>query len=353
MELPSYFIDFLQNIRPTDSDRQAFKKAHTKLRQSLMRDDRLAPVIVTTFLQGSYRRSTALHSAQGHRADVDVVLVSRLSPREYTPTKALNCFKPFLREHYPNPSDRGTNERSLWISDSGVDLDLVITSAPAYADEGILTNQALDENTVEDELGSPLNEALWKLEPLLIPDRQAEQWQPTHPLAQLAWTRTKNRDTNGHFINVVKAIKWVKRITAGMPKHPRSYPLEHLAGACCPDGIRDVATGIVQTLEAMVAQYGWYADRGQVPFLANHGISSQDVFARVPIEDFRAFMERVRGAARLARRALDSQDLSESAGLWRELLGDEFPSSGSTGGGRGGFSPRTSASVVGGGRFGR
>lgn len=348
MELPSYFIDFLQNIRPTESDRQAFQAAHIKLRRLLTQDDRLSPAIMTTFLQGSYRRATALHAYKNHRPDVDVVVVSRLSSSEYTPTKALNCFKPFLKEHYPSPDDRGMNERSLWITDDGVDLDLVITSAPAYAEEGILSGQGADDSTAEDDEGNPsADQALWKLEPLLIPDRQVEQWQQTHPLAQLAWTRTKNRNTNGCFVNVVKALKWWKRITFGMPKHPRSYPLEHLIGACCPDGITDVATGVVRTLETMVAQYAWYAQCGQVPVLPNHGIASQNVFARVPREDFQSFMERAQGAARLARRALDSQSVPESVSLWQELFGSEFPSNGS-----GGFTPRKDESKVGGGRFG-
>lgn len=347
MELPSYFIDFLQNIRLTASDRQAFKGAHVELSRRLFQDEKLSQVIVTTFLQGSYRRATALRAYQGHRPDVDVVVVTRLSP-ENTPAQALNYFKAFLREHYPN--NWGTNERSLWLTINGVDLDLVVTSAPAYRDEGILIGQASADATAEEDEGSASSdESLWKLEPLLIPDRQAEQWQRTHPLAQLAWTLAKNRSTNGCYVNVVKAIKWFKRITDGMPKHPRSYPLEHLVGACCPDGITYVATGVVLTLEAIVAQYSWAAQNGQIPLLANHGISGQNVFARVPAEDFRAFMERVQGAARLARRALNSQDTAESAELWQELFGSEFPSNGSS---SGGFSPRKSASVIGGSRFG-
>ncbi len=47
------------------------------------------------------------------------------------------------------------------------------------------------------------------------------------------------------------------------------------------------------------------------------------------------------------------------AAIWRkapvcgaELLGDEFPAAGSSGSASGGFSPRTSASVLGAGRFG-
>lgn len=351
MELPSYFIDFLQNIRPSETDREAFKAAHTDLRQRLAQDEGLSRCIVTMFLQGSYRRATAVRAYRGPRPDVDVVVVTRLSSNEYTPAQALNCFKPFLREHYPNAW--GTNERSLWLTVNGVDLDLVVTSSPAYADEGILSGQASGDDTAEENEGSSTaDNALWQLEPLLIPDRQAARWQHTHPLVQLAWTRTKNRKTNGCYVNVVKAIKWWKRVTSGMPKHPRSYPLEHLVGACCPDNITDVATGVVKTLEVIVAQYSWYAQSGQVPVLANHGIPNQNVFARVPAEDFRAFMERAQGAARLARRALDSNDVPESVQLWQELFGSAFPNNGSAGGGGGGFTKRTSATAIGGSRFG-
>lgn len=349
--LASYFTDFLQRIRPSDSDRQAFIAAHTGLRQLLMADQLTARHIVSTFLQGSYRRATAIRAYQGHQPDVDVVVVTRLSSQEYSAAEAQSVFKPFLREHYPN--QWGTNERSLSISVSGVKLDLVVTSAPAYADVGILSSEASADGTAEDDDGTTeTDNALWKLEPLLIPDRQAASWQATHPLAQLAWTRFKNRNTNGHFVNVVKALKWWKRITQGMPKHPRSYPLERLIGECCPNDISDVASGIARTLEAIASSYCGAAQAGQVPHLPNHGIPGQNVFARVPSEDFRAFMERVNGAARLARRALDCGDIAESASLWRELLGDEFPAAGSSGSSSGGFSPRTSASVIGAGRFG-
>jgi len=354
MELPSYFSDFLQNIRPTAQDREAFSTAHNHLRQLLIQDAQLGPVIVTTFLQGSHRRATALRANQGYKADVDVVVVTQLSSAQYTPTQALNCFKPFLRSHYPNCWR--TNERSLTITTHGVDLDLVVTSAPSHATVGILSGQDSGDETAEESRGSSSSdEALWRSEPLLIPDRQVEAWQPTHPLAQLAWTRIKNHNTHGCFVNIVKAVKWLRRSLDSMPKHPRSYPLERLVGECCPDGVRDVATGLAETLESMVAQYGTYASREEVPFIANHGIPHQNVLARVPAADFRAFMERMSGAARLARRALDCADAAESARLWRELFGDVFPAGDSSGGGggRGGFSPRTGASVNGGSRFGR
>lgn len=81
--LASYFTDFLQRIRPTDSDRQAFIAAHTGLRQLLMADQQTARLIVSIFLQGSYRRATAIRAYQGHQPDVDVVVATRLFSQEY------------------------------------------------------------------------------------------------------------------------------------------------------------------------------------------------------------------------------------------------------------------------------
>ncbi|MCA9262154.1 MAG: hypothetical protein KDA61_23210, partial [Planctomycetales bacterium] len=59
MELPTYFSDFLANIRPTDDQRKKMKKEHRKLRDLLIADADLGPLIISTFIQGSYRRLTA------------------------------------------------------------------------------------------------------------------------------------------------------------------------------------------------------------------------------------------------------------------------------------------------------
>lgn len=346
MELPTAFKTFLQDIRPTQSQRDDFKRGHTLLRERLLADQSLNDVIVTVFLQGSYRRATAIRPHDGVRSDVDLVVVTNLDRRHVTPDDALSRFVPFMRKHYGGKWRR--NERSLGIELSQVDLDLVVTSSPPAVE--LVRKEALASVLDEDEFPSPGEAAAWKTEPLWIPNRQNDRWEPTHPLRQLAETRAKNARCNGHFVNVVKAIKWWKRQGDSMPKHPRSYPLERLVFEYCPDGIKSVGEGLARTFETLVA----YGAAG-VPFLENPGVSpAQNVMARVPAADFQAFIERARGAARLARRALDSSDEATSAGLWRELLGPRFP--GAPGGGSGstpgGFSPRTDVSDPPGGRFG-
>ena len=136
---------------------------------------------------------------------------------------------------------------------SYVDLDIVPTSAPSESETGVLQDEAIiSEYTIEDFeqkffvkslnhdllestyniFCKSLDEPQWKSEPLLIPDRDAGTWERTHPLEQIRWTVKKNKDCNAHYINVVKALKWWRKIKYPEMKHPNSYPLEHFIGDC-------------------------------------------------------------------------------------------------------------------------
>lgn len=99
-KMVTYFNDFLKNIRLTDNQVNELKSAHTTLRNRLMANEDLKDIIVTTFLQGSYRRSTAVRPKQGKRSDVDIVVVTKLDKEEVTPEEALDVFKPFLEKYY-------------------------------------------------------------------------------------------------------------------------------------------------------------------------------------------------------------------------------------------------------------
>lgn len=99
-KMVTYFNDFLKKIRLTDNQVNELKSAHTTLRNRLMADEDLKDIIVTTFLQGSYRRSTAVRPKQGKRSDVDIVVVTKLDKEEVTPEEALNVFEPFLEKYY-------------------------------------------------------------------------------------------------------------------------------------------------------------------------------------------------------------------------------------------------------------
>jgi SMODS domain-containing protein len=376
MELPSYFTDFLSEIRPQQDQLDVLRDAHLTLRERLKDDENLAPICISDFLQGSYRRSTAVRPLDDEQADVDVIVVTNLDPATVTPDQAFNHFVPFLNAHY---KDQWTRQgRSICIELPEAKLDLVVTAAPSEAQKGIYLSASVRTDLGIDELKdwrlvaswpdpedssrfqrleAAKKEAEWRAEPLMIPDRDAKEWQATNPLAQILWTWDKNKRCNGHYVNVVKAVKWWRR-QHEQPKYPKSYPLEHLIGDCCSDSLSSVASGVTATLETIVTKYQSFADSGTVPFLRDHGVD-QDVFRRITGEDFTAFHALVEEASKTAREALDAPTVGESAAAWHRLFGDPFPKGPETedggesgGGGKGGFTPRTAPTILPGGRFG-
>ncbi|WP_316572937.1 SMODS domain-containing nucleotidyltransferase [Neobacillus sp. YIM B06451] len=365
-KLVTYFNDFLREIRLTENQVDDLITGHTTLRDRLKADEDLSKIIVSTFLQGSYRRATATRPKSGKRSDVDVVVVTNLDKEQYTPEEAHDLFIPFLDKHYKDKYR--IQGRSLGIELTYVDLDLVVTSAPSESqkelleDENFTTDYSIEDlfdNAIsrsfslsEDVLSKSLtlfeksaNEAVWKTEPLYIPNREAEKWEPTDPLAQIKWTWDKNKNCNKHYVNVVKALKWWRRVDDPDGNHPKSYPLEHLIGQCCPDGIGSVAEGVTLTLEAIVD------DHPTKPEMPDHGVPEHDVFERLTDEEYDAFYERVKEAAKIAREALDAETVYDSATAWRKLFGSKFPEPPEPKDKKNGFTEREEKTNIGGNRF--
>lgn len=377
MELPTYFTDFLSEIRLTTAQVDDLKRGHRVLRERLEADEDLAPLLVSTFLQGSYRRATAVRPKGEERADVDVIVVTTLDPTQVTPEEAMGRFTPFLEKHYAGKYR--VQGRSLGISLSYVDLDVVITAAPSEASRSLLKSDsvtadgdllvlpdwrpvrswlALDHRNVWNAsalMKAAAAEAPWQAEPLLIPDRDADTWERTHPLRQISWTWEKNAACGGHYVNVVKALKWWRRVSANGAK-PKGYPVEHLIGVCCPDGVSSVAQGVTVVLEQIASDYAETARRGESPFLADHGVPEHNVFKRVTGTEFAALHAQAVEAAGIARGALDATDIETSAREWRRLFGSKFPSppakqGESEGAEKGGYTPRTAVTSIAGGRY--
>lgn len=355
MKLPSYFNDFISDIRPSDDDLEEFRKAHTDLRKWLREDPDLSSIIISTFLQGSYKRGTAIRPKPGGKGDVDVVVVTTLDKETVTPDEAIKKFIPFVKKHYEGKYV--IQGRSIGIILEHVAIDLVITAAPSEAEQTILKSVSFSEDTTLEDADLlqkiARDQPQWKLEPLYIPDRDAKQWVPTDPLRQIQETKDKNARCNGYYLDVVKALKWWRQ-SFSKPEYPKGYPVEHLIWSCCPDGIESVAEGVTLTLEAIVS------DHATKPFLRDHGVPQHDVMKRITPEEYAQFYSKVKESAALARAALDESDTEKSAKAWFKLFGEPFPPYGGGNGGRdgdapksGGFTPRTQPSrIEGGGRFG-
>ena len=374
MILQSDFNTFLQEIRPSKAMRDDLKTGHKTLRERLNADEALKPILVSDFLQGSYRRWTAVRPKGDKRSDVDIIIATKLDEAEYTSKDALALFEPFLEKHYKGKwRPQG---RSFGIELSYVELDIVPTSAPAEQEYGILQSESVtsDDNIIEAQdwrlhrswlapsnrtgsdarklLDQAAREEEWQAEPLRIPDRDANKWSDTHPLAQIRWTRDKNSRCNAHFVNVVKCIKWWRLEHYAEPAHPKGFPLERLIGEHCPNGIGSVAEGVVETLEAIVNSDAMLVLTNSKPFLPDYGVPTHDVFHRITTDDYAAFYSQVKEGADLSRRALDSEDRTDSGNLWREMFGSKFPKPPDNGSvKKGGFTPPSGPAVPGSGRF--
>lgn len=319
MELPTYFSDFLKGIRLTDNQVSDLKTGHTTLSNRLSNYDDLKDIIVSMFLQGSYKRSTAIRPTEGKRSDVDLVVVTNLDSEKNTPEEAMDLFIPFMDKYYKDKYRK--QPRSIGIELSYVDLDVVITTEPSevetnYIESDIMQSDEELEILTED---SDVDVSDWKTESLLIPDTDKDEWDETNPLEQIRKTIEKNKACNGHYVNVVKALKWWKLKNDEKNDPPKSYPLEHFIWNNCPDGIESIAEGVVKTLESIVDNYE------TKPELPDHGVPEHDVFERVTEEQYNNFYDLVKDAAEIAREAYDSQDKEYSASKWKELFGSKFP----------------------------
>ena len=362
MELNTYFTDFLRKIRPTEAQTKELQEAHTRLRERLLADKYLGPMIVSVFLQGSYRRSTSIRPQGDDKLDVDLVAVTRFRRQDYpVADEVMDEFTSFLNKHYKGKWKR--KGRSIGIEMSKVKLDLVIAAAPSEEgfwasdfiqgyftpDDWSRDSDAIPEPFADFFKGTTTEEPRWKQDPLYIPDSDTHKWQRTHPLEQYRWTTNKNRQTNGHYVNIVRLVKWWWRTAHPEIEYPKSYPLEHLVGDCCPDDVGSLAQGFTLVLEGMVTNYSAYAALGIVPFVRDRGVPEHNVLKRLSASDFSKFVDRVQQASVVARKALDSDDPSESAAHWRSLFGKKFPSppdgsstaaAGAAAAGTGGFTPR-------------
>jgi Second Messenger Oligonucleotide or Dinucleotide Synthetase domain len=375
--LPERFSEFDRLIRPSQATLEAARAAHLDVRSRISNDPYTAGIYVADFLQGSYARHTMVKPpvddyGELTKADVDIILVTNV-PETVRPEVVLSEVKAWLENEY----GKGTAEvqsRSVKLTLPEVEVDLVPTSAPSeaqqadlrsYVEKSLQMEAAADPNDVldPDEVFGPKwdnnSDARWREEPLRIPDIHAQCWQDTHPLATLDFTVEKNRSCDKKFLAVARALKWWRRrssLTDGQ-KHPKSYPVEHMAGDHCPHGIQSVAEGLTHTFEGMRRAYAPYYQTS-VPELRLRGLeySEANVLSRLEQQDFDAFFEELDRAATIARNALTCADARQAATLWQELLGKEFKIPVFISGGAkaaGGYvAPAAVADKVVGGRFG-
>lgn len=288
MELSGDFARYLSSLEPDASAVSKAKAAHEEVRERLKTDEDTKDAHKDTFLAGSYARHTAIHNIN----DVDVICILDIDHTITEPDVVLSWLKGVLSKYYDETRLQG---RSIGANaDNNVWLDIV-PSTPVGADDG----------------------------PLWIPDRDARQWVKTHPKGQIAAATSKNKATDGYYVQTVKLLKsWRDRFSTEKAK-PKSYILETLVHQKI--GVpTSHATAVVNVLEGIHSGYGFYRGTGMVPNISDPGYASTNVAKRWSNAEFDAFLDEVKTAAETARKALNATDETESRKLWRKLFGSTF-----------------------------
>jgi hypothetical protein len=311
MKLPSYFKDFLAEIEPSPSYKEDQQAGHKTLRKRLASDDDFSVVHVNTFLQGSYKRNTAIHPGK----DVDIVVVTSIDPDATTPAAANARLEKCLRKYYDKVTPQN---RSFCVTLSYVTMDVVLATSRHLEEATAMLESMRHTDALENTTG-------WAGHPLLIPDRDLGQWVETDPKRQLEWTTALNGECGGYFVPLVKMVKWWRKEAYDKPKYPKGYVLERLVGECVDKTKRDHAEGFVELLTNVQVNYASYAKLGLVPHLSDPGVPTHNVAHRLSAEDFKAFIANIDAVLPIARAAIEEGDIEKSASLWRDIFGTKFP----------------------------
>ena len=288
MELTSDFCAFLSSLQPGDDDVAAAKAAHEKVREQLRTDADSKEAHIDTFLSGSYARRTAINDIN----DVDVICILDLDHTVTAPEVCLAWIEGILSRYYKQTKRQG---RSVGASAANkVWLDIV-PATPVSAADG----------------------------PLWIPDREARQWVQTHPKGQIAAGISKNKATNGYFVQVVKLLKSWRDTLGTDPCNPKSYVLEALIHTMIGNPSSH-AEAIVNVLEGIDRTYASYRTLDMVPVISDPGSTSINVAKRWSSAEFKAFLANVSTAAPIARSAYNNTNEAVSRKLWRQIFGADF-----------------------------
>lgn len=305
-KLNTLFEKFLSNIEPDKKAVEYAHSAHEPVRDFLEDDDSFGQFFEESFLYGSYKR----HTAVGDIKDVDIVVITNFDPEseEHTPRKVLRKLKDALARYYDDPENPEYQRRSIRINQplpDNEEVEMTLDIIPAVASNG-------DAN------------------PLLVPDRDVEEWILSHPKGHLDNTTELNKPENseGRFVPLVKIMKWwwkyqceLRQPDVERPK-PKGFWVEVLTGENFDSAQHDWVDHFITTLKNISEKY---SDAFDVPELEDPGIPEESIKTSMMLEEFQVFMESVNESLEQADLARSEIDDLKSSEIYREIFGDSFP----------------------------
>lgn len=282
------FQRMIETLTLTDQKEREVNAQKQGLRRKL--DQYLS--ISEEFVAGSFGRRTAIHPLH----DVDLMLVLNPNAHEELlgrpPEACLKLLQDTVYKCYPEKGLPKVQRRSVNIQFTGTEIGLDLV--PAFKD------QAAD--------------VYW------IPDRERPAWIKTNPRVHAEKCNEANRRAGNKLKVLVKLGKYWNRKEEGILKsfhlEVMSYELFSSAPGSYTEGLRDLFSGLSDTVLKRVP------DPAQLNYV-DEGMDQQN---RTNIRN------KLLGAARTAGEAIAANrngNTNQAHKLWRVLLGDVYPESGS------------------------
>jgi hypothetical protein len=300
MILPTYFEKFVSSVQPTEERVAAVSDAHNTLRDHLTNDAKPAHPVADSFLSGSYARKTAIDPIK----DADIILIleeSKVSAdrREPNPRKVLDDLRSAIDEFYEDVNLE-TQRRSIqvWLEEEDVRMDVVPAIAPNGKDE-----------------------KLW------VPDYHQQKWIESWPKAHITHSREANDRSDGHFVRLVKALKWWRELKLDKERAPKSFLLEVMASKYLTSKDTLPET-FLATIRTMHDDFSTCVKEGTLPNVVDPGVgcdlvdSCQWTYADLVYVD-----GHLATLSQTAQEAIDAADKVTTVEKWQAAFGDKYPSS--------------------------
>ena len=303
--LTENFAGFLKRINPSPTYERNASSAYNNIKQILERDEGMKELGPHIFLQGSYKRDTAIYTIN----DVDVVVLctklhyppAGVGGRSHSRDEIFRIVAGAIRSNdsYRDKVEYGPQSKCIKVSTS-VQLDVL----PVVYSKGHFDVQ---------------------YEPVVMYQPKYGKWMETYARYHQNYCSIRNIGSNGNFIPVIKVLKHLRDNTQGLSSSiAPSFYIECLLYNIDNEKYKDsITVAIASTLVNIAVDYS--PDSVYVSGLKSL-CGDRQIFSSFewPKENYILFHKQAIQWAQLAIEALKEADKEQAITKWKRLFGDDY-----------------------------
>jgi hypothetical protein len=306
-KLSKNFLAFFKRLYPSPTYIKNAARAYTQIVDLI--EDREGPagkLGIKCFLQGSYKRDTAIHTIN----DVDIVGL---------------CSVPY----YSNKANRNTRNQIFDMIVDSIAGNQTYKEKVFYRNRSICIKIDLEAVRLEVLPALRIKEKPYEYEPFYmfnpnLDDGNGGKWVLTLPRKHQQLISKKNADANGNFVPLIKVIKHLISLESSLiPGDALSFHIECLLYAL-KDSIYQcsICDGITNVLNALA---GFTPDKA-TRFGIKTPCKDKLLFgaSEWKVGSYQRFHDHVKRWHELAEQANRETDKDKAITVWKELLGDKY-----------------------------